>query len=82
MALRVRPRRARADERTKFRFRVTSSARRCIRGAKVRFASKRARTDRRGRATITTTIHRARRLPMNVSKRGCRTARGTVRIVR
>jgi hypothetical protein len=82
MKLTARPRKARAHRRTKFRFKVTSPARRCIRGAKVRFASKRARTNRRGRATITTTIHRARRLPMNVSKRGCRTARGTVRIVR
>ncbi len=82
MKLSVRPRRARAKRRTTFRFRVTSPARRCIRGAKVRFASKRARTNRRGRARITTTIHRARRLPMNVSKRGCRTARGWVRILR
>ena len=82
MRLGVRPRRARADRRTKFTFAVKSSSPSCIRGAKVRFASKRARTNRRGRATITTTIHRARRLPMNVSKRGCKTARGTVRIVR
>jgi hypothetical protein len=82
MRLSVAPKRARAHRRTRFRFAVRSSSPNCVRGAKVRFASKRARTDRRGRATITTTIHRARRLPMNVSKRGCRTARGTVRVVR
>jgi hypothetical protein len=48
----------------------------------VRFAGRRARTNRRGRATIVATLHDPERRRMNVSKRGCRTARGFVRIVR
>jgi hypothetical protein len=64
------------------RFAVRSASADCRRGAKVRFAGRRALTNARGRAAITTTLREARRYPVNVSKRGCRTARGAVTAVR
>ena len=82
LALAAQPASIRAKRRTTVRFRVRSTSSDCIRGAKVRFASKRARTSARGIATITTTVGRARTLPVNVSKRGCKTARGTVAVTR
>jgi uncharacterized protein YkwD len=59
----VRPARARSGRRTRFRFVVTvsgSGAGRAVRGATVSFASRRARTDARGRATIVAVLRRRR----------------------
>lgn len=50
--------------------------------AAMQRSSRRAKTDASGRARITTTVHRAGLLPVNVSKRGCRTARGQVTVAR
>jgi hypothetical protein len=82
LALAASPRRLRAGRRATVRFMVRSASAACRRGAKVRFAGKRALTDASGRATIRTKIHRAGRHPVNVSRRGCRTARGFVTVVR
>jgi hypothetical protein len=78
LALTTQPRRARAGRRTTFRFALRSSDAACVRGAKVRFAGRRAHTNARGLAAITTTLQRSRSYPISVSKRGCKTARGAV----
>ena len=78
MGIEARPNRLRAGRRTRVRFIVRSPSAACRRGAKVRFAGKRAITGANGRATIAVTVRRAGRHPVNVSKRGCRTARGVV----
>ena len=78
MSIQARPNRIRAGRRTRVRFVVRSPSAACRRGAKVRFAGKRAITAANGRATIAVRVRRAGRHPMNVSKRGCRTARGVV----
>ena len=77
-----RPARPRTDRPTRFRFRLASTNPSCIRGAKVRFAGRRARTNSRGAAFITATLNRPGRHLMNASKRGCRTARASVIAVR
>ena len=82
LALAPSPRSVRAGRSAVVRFTVRSASAACRRGAKVRFAGKRALTDARGRASIRTTIHRPGRHPVNVSKRGCRTARGFVTVAR
>lgn len=78
LALSTQPRRARVGRRTTFRFALRSSSPACVRGAKVRFAGKRARTNARGLTAITTKLGAVRTYPVSVSKRGCKTARGTV----
>jgi hypothetical protein len=78
MGIEARPNRIRAGRRVRVHFVVRSPSAACRRGAKVRFAGKRARTNARGRAAITVRLRRAGRYPMNVSSRGCRTARGFV----
>ena len=82
LAFASKPARARVGERTTFRFRVRSADAGCMSGAKVRFAGRRARTDSRGRATITTTLRSAGAYRLSASKRGCRAARGSVVAVR
>ena len=85
LRLRVKPRRATAGRRTRFRFRafVRAGKRRVyIRGVRVRFAGKRVRTRRGGRATIRAKFERPGRRRARASKRGLRRARATVRVVR
>ena len=76
------PERARVGKPTRFKFRVRATNRRCISGAKVRFAGKRERTNSRGRVTIATTLKRAGAYRLSASHRGCRAARGSVAAVR
>ena len=68
----------RRGERGPFRFRVHSRYRRCRKGVTIRLAGKRAKTNRRGRATIRTTL--GRRSLARASKRGCRPDRLRVRV--
>ena len=80
--LSVRPRRVRAGRRVRFRFRARPVAGPCARGATIRFAGRRARTNRRGRARITMRTRRRGRRAATLSKPGCRRARAWVRVVR
>jgi Tannase and feruloyl esterase len=79
--LRVRPRHVRAGHRTRFRFRVTSRGK-PVRGAKVRFAGKTKRTGRHGRATIVRRLRHRGLRRVTVRKRGLRTAKARVRVLR
>jgi hypothetical protein len=78
----VVPRRARVGRRTTFRFAAASTDPACVRGAKLRFAGRRAHTNARGIARVTTTLRRPGAYPLSVSHRGCRAARGAVTAVR
>jgi hypothetical protein len=75
--LRVVPTRVRARRRIRFRFQARVAGR-PVRGARVTFARRRARTNRRGRAVIVASVrpgrHRAR-----AAKRGLRTGVALVR---
>ena len=75
LRLRVRPRAVRAGRPVRFRFRAfaRNDARRVyVRGARIRFAGKRARTKRAGRAAIRARLRRPGRHRARVSKRGMR----------
>jgi hypothetical protein len=78
LRLSVTPRRVRAGRRTAFVFRVRTAARRPVRGAVVRFAGRRVRTRRNGRARIALTPRRTGRRAVRAAKRGFRGARATV----
>jgi endoglycosylceramidase len=83
LRLRVRPRRAQAGRRVRFRFRafVRSGRRRVyVKGVRIRFAGKRARTRGGGRATIRATFSRPGRRRARAVKRGMRRGRATVRV--
>lgn len=85
LRVQVTPRRVRAGSRTRFGIRVTrrdGGQRRPVRRAKIRFAGKRARTDRRGRARITVRLRRSGRLRVRATKPGFRRGRATVRVTR
>jgi hypothetical protein len=82
LRLTVRPRRVEAGHATRFRFRVRSATPACIAGARVNFAGHRLRTDSRGRATITATLHRHGRHRARVSHPGCGKNAATVRVSR
>jgi S-formylglutathione hydrolase FrmB len=75
----VRPRRVRAGKRVRFRFRATEAGR-PVRGAVVRFAGKRARTNRRGRARIRIRLHRRGLRRATVSSRGMGSGVARVRV--
>jgi hypothetical protein len=79
--LSVAPRRAVTGPLRRFRFRATASGR-PVRGALVRFAGRRARTDERGRARIAVRLRRAGRYRALASRAGLRRGRATVRAVR
>jgi hypothetical protein len=84
LKLTVRPRRVRTGRRVRFRFRVTkrvSGRARPVHRALVRFAGKRARSDRRGRARIVKRFRRTGRRRARASKRGHRPGRAIVRVV-
>ena len=72
--LRVAPRRVRAGRRVRLRFRASPVAGPCSRGATVRLGRHRARTNRRGRATMKVRFRRAGRRRLTLVKRGCRRA--------
>ena len=79
LRLRVTPRSTPAGSRTRFRFRVTSAGR-PVSGATVRFAGRRTRTNRRGRAALvarfaTPGVRRAR-----ATRSGMRRATARVRV--
>ncbi|HEV3000326.1 MAG TPA: CehA/McbA family metallohydrolase [Solirubrobacteraceae bacterium] len=81
LVVRARPRSVRAGRRSRVRFVVTAGGLR-VRGAKVWLAGARARTGRRGRATIRKTFVRPGRRRALVTKRGFRSARVTIRVLR
>jgi len=80
--VRVRPRRVVAGALTRFRFRVSVRRGRPLRGALIRFAGRRLRTSRRGRAALTLRLGHSGRRRVLVSKRGYRRGRATVRVLR
>jgi hypothetical protein len=77
----VRPARVRTGERRRFRIRVTSG-KHSVRSATVRFAGKRVRTRRRGRAAVVTTLRRSGRYRLRATRHGYRAGRASVRAVR
>lgn len=85
LRLEVFPRRARTGRRMRFRFRVTARVRgkwRPIRRALVRFAGKRVRTNRRGRARIRVRLRRTGRRRARASRRGYRRGSAVIRVRR
>jgi hypothetical protein len=70
----------------RYRFRVVGKRpggpRRLVRGAIVRFAGKRVRTNRRGRAAITLRLRRVGLRPVLARKKGLGRAVKVVRIVK
>jgi hypothetical protein len=85
LRLSVRPRRIRAGRRQRLRFRATAvrdGRRRPIRGATIGFAGRRARTDRRGRASLGVRLHRPGRRRVTATLPGGATAATSVRVVR
>lgn len=84
LTLAVRPARVRSGRRIGFRFLVGSStgARSPVRGATVSFASRRARTDASGRATIVARLRRPGRHRAVARKDRSRRATAFVRVVR
>ena len=82
MGIRPSPARVVAGRRTRVLFRVASPSAACRKGAKIRFAGRRKLASANGRASFVVTLHTPGRHPVNVSKRGCRTARGVVTVLR
>ena len=81
LAVSVKPRRVPAGTPTTFRIAATSADSTCVRRAKVRLGSRRARTGASGRARIRTAFARTGRKRVVVSKDGCRQAVAFVRVV-
>ena len=75
----VTPRRVRPGRRTRFSFRVSDDNGDPVRGATITFAHARARTNTRGRATITRALARTGRYTAVARKRGLRSARAVIR---
>jgi SMP-30/Gluconolactonase/LRE-like region len=83
--LTVRPRRIRAGKLRRYRFRATvrrGGRRRPLRRALIRFARRRVRTNRRGRASLTLRLRRLGRRPASARRRGYRAGRTYVRVLR
>lgn len=83
--LAVSPRRVRGGRWIRYRFQTTAAIgghRRAIAGATVRFQGRRVKTDRRGRAAMRRRFFRTMRLPVFAGKRGLRSARSSVLVVR
>ena len=76
----VSPRRAHAGRRTRFTFRVKTARGKPVRRALVRLAGRKARTGRRGKATITRTFARRGAHTARATKGGYRTASVKVRV--
>jgi hypothetical protein len=79
LRLTVSPARVRAGHRTRFRFRVTSAGK-PVRRATIRFAGKRVRTDKRGRASVVAVLRHRGHRPAVASRSGYRTARRLVAV--
>ena len=77
--LAVGPRRLRTGRRVRVRIRVAKVVG-CQRGVTVRFAGKRVRTNRRGRASIRVRLRRAGRPRVTARRKGCRAASVRVRV--
>ena len=77
--LSVRPRRVRAFQPVRFRFRARGA---CGRRAIVRIAGRRIRTSRRGRASLRLRLGRTGRRRVSLGKPGCTSARTFVRVLR
>jgi hypothetical protein len=78
LRMRVRPTKSDTGERTTFKFRVRSKGR-AVRRATVRFAGERVKTNRRGKARLSLTLHRRGKHTARASKRGYVSARRAVR---
>lgn len=78
----VWPRAVRAGRRQAFRFRVRTPEGEPATGAVVRFAGRKARVGRSGRAKIVTTLERVGRRRARVTKRGFERVRVVVRVLR
>jgi hypothetical protein len=78
LRLAVAPARVRRGHRRAFRFRVTTSDGRPVAHAVVRFAGRRVRAGRAGRATLLLRLKRARRYRAVATLRGFHAARATV----
>jgi hypothetical protein len=81
LRLSVRPRRVRAGHRVRVRFRVSSTATRCVSGAHVRLGRRSARTDRRGRAVMTLRFGRRGARRVRATSPDCRPASALVRVL-
>ena len=68
--------------RTRFRFRATIRRGRPLRGVTIRFAGRRVKTNRRGRASLTLRLGRRGKRRVVARKRGYRRGRATVRVLR
>jgi hypothetical protein len=79
LRLRVKPRRVRAGRRVRFRFTVWRPGGRKVRGAVVTMAGFRARTNRRGHATLRVRLRSPGTYAVRASRRGLRPGRSTVR---
>jgi hypothetical protein len=81
MSLALTPRRVTAGGRARVRFRVTSSAARCVAGARVRLVGRSARTDAAGRAALRTGFGRPGLRRAVVTHAGCTPASALVRVL-
>src|SRR5439155_7654353 len=82
LRLSVRPRRVRAGALRRFAFKVQNAKGRAVRGATVRFAGARVKTDRRGRAVLVARLRSARRYRALAKRSGFRPDAASVRAVR
>jgi hypothetical protein len=79
LRLGVRPHRTRAGRHTTFVFRVTSAGK-ARKGAKIWFAGKRVRTNSKGRASVSTTLHQRGKRRARASKNGFVSVERSVRV--
>jgi hypothetical protein len=81
LVISLRPRKAPAGRRTRFRFRVRASGR-PVAGVRVRFARRAKRTNARGLARFAVRFRRSGHYRVRASRRGYRSAVKSVRVVR
>jgi hypothetical protein len=82
LSVSVTPRRVHVGRATRLHLRVRSAAPRCVAGARVHFAGRALHADSRGRAAMTTTLHRAGIRRVRASHAGCGRATARVRAMR
>ena len=75
----VTPRSVKAGRRTRFSFRVSDDNGDAVKGATVKLLGMRARTNSRGRASVTATAPKSGRYTASAAKKGLKTARVVVR---
>jgi hypothetical protein len=80
--LTAKPGRVVARHRTRFTFRLGSASPRCVDGATIRFAGRKARTDARGRVTLAAAMRKLGAHRVRATKPGCRGATAVVRVRR